>query len=315
MASAITPFTPSKLEDLGELRKFATEIRWHIYKFALPPRILRFYRDHEKKHIFVEALAAPDLAFVCHDTWNFCLFEYSRVPFTPIHDGRVQQITEPQAFDTWFCPWLDILYFDTNESRRYPKLTKLAASAYTAADDDDNSVERFNYTGHWADTLAPLMPFTKKATSVVVGNVCDTFFYFCMNTELFPSLEHVYLSPGTYQLRGDTTWAQEVATYTQENRAIITPGQPPRRSLKIRPLYPSRTRYNTLLKKHVPLGDHYLQQKWDKVPDTFPTVGFAHDFRDQDYKVLAERMAAVLRLYWDTAYVMNEYGDREYAGF
>ncbi|KAK8059976.1 hypothetical protein PG996_009906 [Apiospora saccharicola] len=307
MTSDLTPFPPNRKTDLGALKKFPPEIRWEIYKFALPARILRFYRDHQKKHIFVEALAVPNLALACHDTWNFCLDHYSRVSFTPVYDcsgGQVPRINEPQAFDTWFCPSLDTLYFDTNGSRCFPRLKKLPPNADNVA--DDSSVQRFDYTGvtpgrdEWANTLSSLKPFTKKATSLVVGSVSDTFFYFCMNTELFPSLTDVFFAPGTFQPFNNTAWYQEVATYTQQNRAVIVTGQPPRRTMKIRPLYPSLTRYDTWLKKHVPLGDHSLQQKWDKVPDTFHNIGFTDDYRNHDSKLSVERMAAALKLYWDT---------------
>lgn len=321
MASAQNPSPPGAQTDMGLLKVFAPEIRLKIYKFALPARIVRFYRDPEKKHIFVETLRLPDLAFVCLETWYYCLQEYARVPFTPIYKcstGQVQRITEAQGFDTWFCPWLDTLFFDTYATSCQPRLKKRPLVVADTAT-DSNSVTRFEYasaipaSNTWANTLAALQPFAEKATSIILSDVSDTFFYLSMNRDFFPSLEEVLFAVGTLQGHDTTAWAQQAAKFTQHNRAAIAPGQQSRRrTFKCRPLDPSRTRYDPWLKKDVPLGDLVLQQLWDDVPDTFPTVGFADDDRDHDYRALVERMAAVLRLYWDTGYVTDGDGNRVY---
>ncbi|KAK8028473.1 hypothetical protein PG991_005529 [Apiospora marii] len=293
----------------------------------MPHRIIRAYRDHKHEHMLLEALAAPNVALICRETWYYCCKQYLRTTFKPVWypnsplDPSPQRAMKPQF--TWYCPCIDALYIDHVES---VPILRLRQPIGTDAEDQDGSQRQsqsqsvavwednsFVGRSHTLELMEALYPVAKVTETILITINDDDFLTFAMLPGLFPNLKTVLFTAGyDYRFRNDTfAFTHLRAQFTQAN-CIKGPANAGSR-LKLVPLSPSRLLFDGG-QFNPRVSDNYTIKTWDTVFSNFSTKGFREgNFgTSQWYKALVERMIAVARYYWNDAYATEEDGSRVY---
>ncbi|KAK6852918.1 hypothetical protein PG995_011469 [Apiospora arundinis] len=298
----------SRATDLGMLGKLPLEIRWMVYEYALPPRILRLYEDYRKRSFRVEALGPPNLALVCRDTWDFCFERYCQVPFTPIvpNKHRVAEarwIKDPQI--TWFCPSIDSFYMDIPYSMYRMAQRQTPAPKNTGADAKQKEEvpmcwESLNI--EFGDLLRALVPVAERIEDILISDQNEEFLKMAMRPDLFPQLKRIL-------------WAGGRSTLTQENRH--GPRSWSRGSFMCRTFDLEWFRYDGNRRKKAFAEDRKALEIWHGSFSKFSTPGFQKWQRIAlpDHRAFVERRMALARLYWETAYSTQDDGSRVYEYF
>lgn len=317
MATYINPKT-----DLGVLGRLPPEIRCAIYDFAMPRRILRAYRDQKHEHMLLEALAAPNVALICQETWYHCCKQYLRTTFSPVWYPNSPLNPSPRSMKpqfTWYCPSIDVLYIDHVES--VPTLRLRQAVVKDAENEDGTPAQS---VGKWEDNsfvgrshtleLMEALYFVAKVTeTILITANDDNFLKFAMLPGLFPTLKTVlFAAQYDYKFRNDTfAFTRLRAKFTQA-RCIKGPGNAGSR-LKLVPLSPSRLLFEDGQFK-LRVSDSYMIKTWNTIFSNFSTQGFREGnfVTSQWHRALIERMIAVARYYWNEAYTTEENGSRVY---
>ncbi|KAK7958655.1 hypothetical protein PG988_013503 [Apiospora saccharicola] len=189
--------------DLGALKKLPLEIRWAIYDLAMPPRILRAYRDREHEHLLLEALAAHNVALICQETRHYFGQKYTQISYDPVwYPNNILEILNPSPRPamkpqvTWYCPSIDALYIDHVELL---PLLRMRQAVVTAVEGEDGSQSQGESVAKWEDNsslgssltfqLLEALSSVTKITETLLITVKDEYFLkFAMRPGLFPAL-------------------------------------------------------------------------------------------------------------------------------
>ncbi|KAK8059983.1 hypothetical protein PG996_009913 [Apiospora saccharicola] len=281
--------------DLGALKKLPLEIRWAIYDLAMPPRILRAYRDREHEHLLLEALAAHNVALICQETRHYFGQKYTQISYDPVwYPNNILEILNPSPRPamkpqvTWYCPSIDALYIDHVELL---PLLRMRQAVVTAVEGEDGSQSQGESVAKWEDnsSLGSSLTFQLLEALSSVTKITETL--------LITVKDEYFL-----KFKNDTfAWTRVAAKYTQSH-CIKGMGNSGSR-LKLVPLSSSRFLFQDgQFKPRV--SDSYIIKTWNTVFSDFSAKGFREDsfVSSQWHKALIERMIAVARYYWQNAY-------------
>ncbi|KAK8028472.1 hypothetical protein PG991_005528 [Apiospora marii] len=312
--------------DLGLLKRLPLELREMIYESSLPQRILRAYDDREEQHIVLKCLAAPNLALVCQEMRYFCFKKYARIGFDPVwypiwpaipstRGAMKQQIT-------WFYPSKDVLFID--HAVHMPTLRvvqdgtadgKADAGTLFPGIKQSQGVAKCEDAPSWESRMFPMLsalsPILQLVETILITPSSGDTLKLAMYRGLFPKLRKILFAAQQEVVRDRFALARKRATFTQLNRVKSREwnGQ----EVNCVPLSQSRLVYH-IVHGMTKVSDSLMLNIWNTICLPFSTENFTEGEAQliPSHRELVERQMTIARLYWETAYTIEQDGSRLY---